>query len=144
MSSTLAEFDEKFRVEELLIATTDHWRWSVRPVHSTLGAGILSLKRFCPSFGELTSDEAADLGGAVSLLEQRLRETFSPDKMNYIMLMMVDAHLHFHVLPRYSASKEFGGLTWEDSGWPGPPGLGDYADRAEHASLAEIRNALAQ
>jgi diadenosine tetraphosphate (Ap4A) HIT family hydrolase len=39
------------------------------------------------------------------------------------MLMMVDPHVHFHVLPRYSGSKSFNGLSLGDAGWPGQPDL---------------------
>ncbi len=46
MTTTLAEFHEKFRVPELEVVSSAHWTWSVRPVQTTLGAGILSLNRF--------------------------------------------------------------------------------------------------
>ena len=62
--------------------------------------------------------------------------------MNYIMLMMVDSHLHFHVLPRYSDVKEFAGLSWSDSGWPKPPNMGDYEDRSQSPALIAIRDIL--
>jgi diadenosine tetraphosphate (Ap4A) HIT family hydrolase len=140
--SDLAEFDEKFRVADLLIATSEHWRWSVRPVHSTLGAGVLSLTRFCSRFGDITSEESADLGNMTTLIEDALQAAFQPAKMNYIMLMMVDPHLHFHVLPRYDSVKEFADLAWEDKGWPGPPDLGAYTDRSDSDSLISIRDTL--
>jgi diadenosine tetraphosphate (Ap4A) HIT family hydrolase len=38
--------------------------------------------------------------------------------------MMVDPDVHFHVLPRYQASREFSGGRFEDPAWPGPPDLG--------------------
>lgn len=142
MSATLEEFRAKFRLDDLTVHQTDHWTWSVRPVHSTLGAGILSLNRFCPSFSEATEAEFTDLRVMVRHIERTLQAAFSPQKMNYIMLMMVDRHLHFHVLPRYSETKQFGGLEWVDSGWPKPPALGDYEDRANNPVLAEIREKL--
>ena len=39
------------------------------------------------------------------------------------MLMMVDPHVHFHVIPRYSESRSWNGLDFPDAGWPGPPRL---------------------
>jgi diadenosine tetraphosphate (Ap4A) HIT family hydrolase len=142
MSGTLEEFNDKFRVQELLIYKSTFWTWSVRPVHSTLGAGILSLNRFCTSLGDITQDEGADLAAICQHLESALRETFQPEKMNYIMLMMVDRHLHFHVLPRYDATKEFADLEWKDSGWPKPPVLTDYEDRSSSDALVAIRDTL--
>ena len=34
---------------------------------------------------------------------------------------MVDPHVHFHVIPRYSSTREFGGAMFADAGWPRPP-----------------------
>ena len=39
------------------------------------------------------------------------------------MLMMVDPHVHFHVIPRYDGSRSFGGMSFPDRAWPGPPDL---------------------
>lgn len=131
MSRGLDEFDSKFRVKELLIADSGLWRWSVRPVHSTLEAGVLSLSRFTTAFADLSEDESRDPGAVVKTIEATLRGAFGPEKMNYVMLMMIDDHLHFHVLPRFAETKTFAGLDWADSGWPGPPGMSDYADRSD-------------
>ena len=37
------------------------------------------------------------------------------------MLMMVDPDVHFHVLPRYEKARSFGGVSFVDRAWPGPP-----------------------
>jgi len=142
MSSTLEEFRAKFRLDEFRLIGSEHWTWSLRPVPVTLGAGVLSLNRFCTSFADLTPAEGADLARIVGQLESRLRGVFTPDRMNYLMLMMVDRHLHFHVVPRYAQFRSFGGLIWEDAAWPKPPDLGMYADRADSPALMEIYRAL--
>lgn len=144
MSATFADFRSKFRVDELTIHLTEFWTWSVRPDHPTLGAGILSLNRLCPSFADLTQAEYADLGLIVPFLDKRLQEVFAPQKMNYLMQMMVDHHVHFHVIPRYAEPQQFGGFEWVDSGWPSHPSLGDYEDRSGEAVLMEIRDVLKQ
>lgn len=136
------EFNAKFRVDELAIHRTKHWTWSVRPVHSTLGAGVLSLNRPCEAMGDLSAEEAADLSDMCRTIENTLREFSSPSRMNYVMLMMVDPHLHFHVLPRYPEPQEFDGREWVDNGWPALPGLGDNADLATSAHLLSVRDAL--
>ena len=51
--------------------------------------------------------------------------TFKPDKFNYLMLMMVDPNVHFHVLPRYSSSRKCAGVAFEDRAWPKAPSLGE-------------------
>jgi diadenosine tetraphosphate (Ap4A) HIT family hydrolase len=142
MSAPFQEFIEKFRVNELEIASTQYWTWSIRPVHSTLGSGILSLKRFCTSFADITAEESSDIQRIVSLIESTLTKFEPNQKMNYVMLMMVDAHLHFHVIPRYENPVNRFGRLWEDEGWPGPPAMAANADLAADSVLLEIRDAL--
>jgi len=142
MSTTLSEFSEKFRVAELTIFRLHYWTWSIRPVHCTLGSGILSLNRFCTSFSTITTDEASELGMAAQGIERSLSAAFHPDKFNYIMLMMVDAHLHFHVIPRYATLREFSGVHWVDAGWPTVPTLGDGSSYQNDPVLPTIRETL--
>lgn len=142
MTSTFTEFTDKFRVGELAVLRTDHWTWSVRPVQATVGAGILSLNRFATSLGEMTVEEAADLAAIAPRIEASLRAFSQPDKMNYLALMMVDAHVHFHVIPRYAGTRDLVGHEWADSGWPALPALGDNADQSTPEKLAAIRLAL--
>jgi diadenosine tetraphosphate (Ap4A) HIT family hydrolase len=122
-NNVMNEFKSKFRTEELRIYETDHWIWSLRPVQCTLGAGILSLKRECTVFSGLKKEEFLDLNNVIILIEKTLKKAFSYDIMNYLMLMMVDKQVHFHVIPRYEKTLDFIGRFWEDSGWPGVPNL---------------------
>ena len=39
--------------------------------------------------------------------------------------MMVDPHVHYHVIPRYAGSRTAEGLTIADAGWPKVPALGE-------------------
>ncbi|MFO7843633.1 MAG: HIT family protein [Bacteroidales bacterium] len=119
----LEMFKEKFRVNEMLIFESEHWTWSLRPLQPTLGSGILALKRYAESFSDISEEEGKDLAVIVRVIEERLKHAFAYDKINYLMLMMVDTHLHFHIIPRYSKTTEFEGITWQDKGWPGPPSL---------------------
>ena len=136
----LEEFQKKFRTEELLVKEFDHWLWTVRAVQSTLGASVLSLKRFAASFGGLTAEESSELAGASNTIEAALEATFKPDKMNYLMLMMVDPQVHFHVLPRYAEPRNFSDVDWQDAGWPDIPVVGGDASGDE--TLIAIRDRL--
>lgn len=141
--SVLEEFQEKFRVQRLLVREFEHWRWSVRPVQSTLGASILSLKRAAERFSALSRDESAELAAASTTMERTLGAAFSYDKINYLMLMMVDPHVHFHVLPRYAAARAFGGREWTDAGWPALPVLaGKPEDEATLTAVVERLRSL--
>lgn len=125
----LKQFQEKFKVNDYKMYETDYWIWSLRPHQATLGAGILSLKRECASFSELKKEEYEDLNNIIKIIEPTLKKTFDYDVMNYLMLMMDDKHVHYHVVPRYEHSFEFNNESWEDAGWPTLPKLaGDASD----------------
>lgn len=57
----------------------------------------------------------------VGCVERVLAECFAFDKINYLMLMIVDDHLHFHVIPRYEKARQFAGQAGLDPGWPSLP-----------------------
>lgn len=140
MSVNFDNFNEKFKVEDLLIVQTDYWRWSVRPLQCTVGAGILSLKRPAESMSELTLEEGKDLVVITKIIEATLKKAFNMEKMNYIMLMMVDYHIHYHVIPRYAQDKVFADTNFKDLGWPKPPVLD--AEPLDIGVLHKIRDYL--
>ena len=64
------------------------------------------------------------------------------EKLNYLMLMMVDPHVHFHVVPRYEGAREWPKGAKEarefvDVGWPKVPDLG-HAVALEGDDLAAL------
>ncbi len=129
MSPNMEQFIKKFRIEELIIYETRYWTWSLRPIQSTLGAGVLSLKRECGVFSELSVEEFCDLNNIIKVIEHTLKSTFNYDIINYMMLMMVDKQVHYHILPRYENSIDFLGVIWKDLGWPSIPNLdGEVVD----------------
>jgi diadenosine tetraphosphate (Ap4A) HIT family hydrolase len=142
-TGTLDEFREKFRVAELEILKNESWTWSIRPAQATLGAGILSLNRYAAKFSEVTPGEMADLGSIVGILETSIEAAFNHNIMNYLMLMMVDHHVHYHVIPRYDGVRMFAGLEWVDTGWPALPEIGVNQHPGEPDLLQNLREKLA-
>jgi diadenosine tetraphosphate (Ap4A) HIT family hydrolase len=140
MTTNFNNFNEKFKVDDLIIFQTDYWRWSLRPLQCTLGAGILSLKRPAEAMSELTTEEGADLIVIIKIIESTLKKAFNMEKMNYIMLMMVDFHIHYHVVPRYPKDIFFTDVTFKDLGWPKPPILD--ADVLDMNVLFKIKDYL--
>ena len=88
-------------------------------------------------FSALSPEAFADLQRAVTGIEHTLAQTLRPDKINYLMLMMVDPDVHFHVLPRYGAARDFARHPFSDTAWPGPPDL-----RAVNETSEETRAEL--
>jgi|SRR5947209_1029864 len=141
-TNTLAEFRSKFRVDELAVLSTSSWTWSVRPNQPTLGSGILSLNRHALHLSDVTSAEMSELADIVSKLEGAIKSTFNHNIMNYLMLMMVDHHVHYHVIPRYDDVRRFAGLSWVDNGWPALPVMGDSQHSDQENVLIAIQRAL--
>jgi len=56
--------------------------------------------------------------------------------------MMVDPHVHFHVIPRYSASRDFEGSSFADPTWPKPPDV-TSALQLSPAQMSALQAALA-
>jgi diadenosine tetraphosphate (Ap4A) HIT family hydrolase len=115
--------EAKFGDPATRIAQTSHWTVLLRPKQPTLGALALVCREPVKAFGELSPGAYADLRGVVRRIERALREVTAYERINYLMLMMVDPDVHFHVLPRYAGEREFAGQTYRDAGWPGPPQL---------------------
>lgn len=141
-SGILTDFRNKFQVDELLIARNTAWSWSVRPAQATLGCGVLSLNRYAARFSDLTPAEMLDMGALIARLEPTLQTVFGYDILNYLMLMMVDHHVHLHVIPRYQAARQFAGMDWVDNGWPAFPVLADRQHSQDAEVLRRMRDEL--
>ncbi len=106
------------------IAETDHWLILVRPKQPTFGSLVLVCKEAVQAFSDVSPAAFADLQVAVAGIERLLKTQVDYEKINYLMLMMVDKDVHFHVLPRYEGAREHEGQSFPDAGWPGAPALG--------------------
>ncbi|WHO40287.1 HIT family protein [Sphingobium sp. AP49] len=115
---------EKFGWPATLIAEFDHWVVLLRPAQPTLGSLVLAAKSDATAFGDLPGAAHAELKTVTAAIEAALTGAVGYAKINYLMLMMVDPHVHFHVIPRYEGERSAAGLTIADAGWPGQPDLG--------------------
>ena len=106
-----------------LVREYDHWVVLVRPKQVTLGALVMACKERAQSFGAVSSEAFREHERVVRDIEQGLKAFSAFEKINYLMLMMVDKEVHYHVLPRYSETRNFEGVDYPDSGWPAVPDL---------------------
>jgi diadenosine tetraphosphate (Ap4A) HIT family hydrolase len=139
---TLEEFRAKFRVEDLKVLENRSWTWSVRPGQPTLGAGILSLNRHAGKFSDVSAEEMTGLAEMAGAVEGTIKAAFDHNIMNYLMLMMVDHHVHYHVIPRYAGTRSFAGREWVDNGWPALPVIGDSQHTDDPGLLHHIQEKL--
>ena len=127
----------KFGYPDTLIHEYDRWSVQLRPAQVTLGALVLVCREPATRFGQLSAAAFAELREAVAGAESALSRAFGFERINYLMLMMVDPDVHFHVLPRYGSARTFAGVSFEDAGWPGPPRL-DAVNVAAASLVAEL------
>ncbi|HET9398669.1 MAG TPA: HIT family protein, partial [Sphingomicrobium sp.] len=80
------------------------------------------------AFGQLPGGAHAELATITKEVEATLLAEIGYEKINYLMLMMVDPNVHFHVIPRYSGSRTSEDVTIADVSWPGVPDLKSAAD----------------
>jgi diadenosine tetraphosphate (Ap4A) HIT family hydrolase len=114
---------EKFGYPDALVKAFDHWLVLVRPAQPTLGSLVLVCTDAAERFGDISEAASRELQHAVAEIERVLGEAFAYERINYLMLMMVDPDVHFHVLPRYSQPKHYQELAFTDATWPGPPDI---------------------
>jgi diadenosine tetraphosphate (Ap4A) HIT family hydrolase len=113
----------KFGYPGTLVRDYEHWSVLLRSAQVTLGALVLAARSDAQSLAALPAEAFAELARVSRDVEAAFRAFPPAEKVNYLMLMMVDPHVHFHVLPRYSAPRRFDEVAFEDRGWPGPPDL---------------------
>jgi len=113
----------KFGWPDSLLTEFDHWVVLLRRAQPTAGALILAAKSSALAFGELPPGAHAELEPITRMIERALKEVVDYQRINYLMLMMVDPHVHFHVLPRYEGERTVAGIKFADAGWPGQPDL---------------------
>jgi diadenosine tetraphosphate (Ap4A) HIT family hydrolase len=114
---------EKFGYPGTLIKEFEHWLVLLRPSQVTLGSLVLAAKSDVTAYSALPREAFAEQADAIAAIERSLARFVSYERINYLMLMMVDPNVHFHVIPRYSAMRSWNAVPFPDPGWPGAPRL---------------------
>lgn len=126
----------KFGFPATLVREFEHWMVLLRPAQPTLGSLVLAAKSEVAAYSKLPREAFTEKADAVAAIERALVNFCAYERLNYLMLMMVDPNVHFHVIPRYSQPREWNGVQFPDAGWPGPPQLGS----AVQLSAEQIEN----
>ena len=132
---------KKFGYPASVVADYASWVVLLRPQQVTLGALVLVCKEAVTSFGALSPAAGAELVAVAQDAEHALNAAFAHDKVNYLMLMMVDPDVHFHVLPRYAGARQCGEQQFSDVAWPGPPRI-DQVNPTDATTNAAILAAI--
>jgi diadenosine tetraphosphate (Ap4A) HIT family hydrolase len=134
----------KFGHPETLLAAWTHWAVLLRPAQVTLGSLVLVCSEPVQRFGAISPGAAAELREVVAAIETALGECVHYDKLNYLMLMMVDPDVHFHVIPRHAGPRSYAGAEFVDPFWPGPPDVTRSQPLSEAVREALIRDLRAR
>ena len=128
----------KFGYPDGVVADYEHWVVLLRPQQPTLGALVLAAKSDAEAFADLSPAAFAELGAVIADIEKALKSAVAYERINYLMLMMVDPHVHFHVLTRYDGSRAACGIDVPDAGWPKVPDLGSAVALTPAQTIALI------
>ena len=112
---------QKFGYPDGIVKEHHHWCVLLRPEQVTLGSLVVAAKSDATAFSDLPSTAFSELSIVINEIERSLQRFNPYDRINYLMLMMVDPHVHMHVLPRYAKAQVFDATEFADRGWPGLP-----------------------
>lgn len=130
-----------------VVLSNDHWTLALNDNQATLGRVFFALNRHETDIAALSDAETLSLWAFVRETKDALSALFAPNHFNYMFLMNLTPHVHFHIFPRYARPVQFAGQSYADSRY------GDHYDPAESRTLdpaaeeqliAALRHALTQ
>ena len=130
-----------------VVLPNDFWTLVLNENQATLGRVFFALNRHETDIVRLTDPEVLSLWTFVRETKAALTTLFAPDHFNYMFLMNLTPHAHFHIFPRYAQPREFAGERFADEQY------GDHYDPnasraldadAEEALIIALRHALTQ
>ncbi len=124
-----------------VVLARDHWTLVLNENQATLGRVFFALSRHETDIAALTEDELTSLWAFLRETKAALAALFAPDHFNYMFLMNLTPHAHFHIFPRYKDAREFAGQTWADSRF-GDHYDPDEARPVDDATLDALASAL--
>ncbi len=130
-----------------VILQNDFWTLVLNENQATLGRVFFALNRHETDIAALSDAEVLSLWAFVRETQAALSALFAPGHYNFMFLMNLTPHVHFHIFPRYAQPAEFAGQSFADSRY------GDHYDpnesraldtAAEEQLIAALRHALTQ
>ena len=114
---------QKFYYPQNLIKSYTYWHLLLRPEQPTLGSLVLVCKESVHHYADISAEAMCEQKQIIGEIESVLKKRFDYSKINYLMLMMVDPAVHFHIIPRYENSVAFCNQEYIDQAWPAAPDL---------------------
>ncbi|MCG8579677.1 MAG: adenylyltransferase/cytidyltransferase family protein [Bacteroidales bacterium] len=133
---------KKFGYPNSLIKEYKHWLLLLRPEQVTLGSMILICKEDVNQFHAISEDAMQEMSVITKDIELNIQSELKAEKINYLMLMMVDPEVHFHVIPRFSQTAELANFTFTDNSWPGAINLASHNNAITEEQKIIVRDYL--
>jgi len=137
MNETSCVFCDHLIVPTDYVCTWAHWQVIMNHNQDYLGKVMLVLIRHETDVTSLKKPEQVEFWRLLASFRKAISALFQPDHFNYAFLMNGDRHVHFHVIPRYSTSREFAGLTFTDGQ------LGEHYQLRDRIVDEKVRKELA-
>jgi len=103
---------------KFLVKDYKYWLVNVHENQGYLGRCIVWCKREdALDLADATKAEQEELITILGELRETTKRAFQADWFNYAFLGNETHHLHGHFIPRYSSSRELGGITFTDERW---------------------------
>lgn len=122
-----------FGYPSTLVKEYKHWAIVTRRKQVTAGSLVLICTEDVTAFSDVSQAAMTELKQVVTDIELALTTAIDYEKINYLMLMMVDPHVHFHVFPRYKGAHQLNSLAVIDHGFPGQPDLTKFVELDDEA-----------
>ncbi len=129
--------------QKFIIKQYSHWTVYLHKNQYFLGRVYLWAKRKeAVDLMQMTSEEREELFDIGQAVNKALTGLFKPDLMNYAALGNDAAHLHLHLIPRYSSPRTFAEQTFIDERWGKNYAPYDYNFKTSDDVLVKIRDAI--
>ena len=128
-----------------VVLLNDSWTLVVNDNQATLGRVFFALNRHETDAAMLSDLEVLSLWAFIRATKAALTVLFAPDHFNYMFLMNLTPHVHFHLFPRYVSTREFGGQTFADTNYGGhydPDESRTLTADTEEQLISSLRHAL--
>lgn len=129
----------KFGYPDTLVAEYNHWVVLLRQKQITACCLVLACKETAQSLPDVSEPAFRELKKAAHGIETTLRRCMNFEKINYVILMMVDKEVHFHVIPRHSTPRIVASQSFNDPGWPKHPDF-NSVNELNSDQLAKLRS----
>lgn len=137
MNDTSCVFCDHLIVPTDYVCTWSYWQVIINHNQDYLGKVMLVLLRHEIDVTSLMEAEQVEFWQLLASVRRAVSTLFQPDHYNYAFLMNGDRHVHFHVIPRYSISREFSGLIFTDGQ------LGEHYQLRDNIVDVQVRQNLA-